>query len=350
MKKDVYLAELKKLKERMDSITNTPFNTYAKVVSLVTMNMRYEKVAFNPKLKEHPYLLTKEIITRTRDQFDNFLDMAFIENKDKKIIEGKSSKKEEKHRELFNEIWDRYGHKDYVEYVDRYIHRIKVNNLERLIRDKRSIDLGCGNGNFCIALLKCGGSFAAGIDYGGKSIVYARNAAKEMGFGKKSDFRHESVYETSYPDDSFDFAIQNGVFHHLDNEANAIKEAGRILKEGGWFWYYTDGGGGISYDLWDTSVYLLRSVPVLFIENILKSMNVSRNKIVHIMDGLSATYAHTSWDKITKKLSSFGFGNFKRLTGGFNTDCDLDRIELDPYGKEKFGEGDLRILCQLIKK
>lgn len=350
MKKDVYLAELGKLRARMDDVRNMPFSMYAKVVSLVMMNMAYEKVAFNPRLKKHPYLLTKEIITHARSQFENFLDIAFIENKYRKIAESKSSKKEEKHRELFNEIWNRYGHKEYMNYVNRYVRRIKVNNLENLIRNKRCIDLGCGNGNFCIALLKCGSSFAAGIDYGEKSIIYARNAAKEMKFDKRADFRHENVYETSYPDNSFDFAIQNGVFHHLNNEVNAIKETRRILKEDGWFWYYTDGEGGISYDLWDTSVYLLRSVPVLFIENVLKTMNVSRNKIVHIMDGLNATYAHTSWSKITKKLSSFGFRNFKRLTGGFDTDFDLDRIEADPYGRDKFGEGDLRVLCQLTDK
>ena len=63
-----------------------------------------------------------------------------------------------------------------------------------------------------------------------------------------------------------------------------------------------------------------------------------------------ATYSRTTWADITKKLNEFGFGNFKRLTGGSQTDFDLDRIESDPYGKEKFGEGDLRILCQLLEK
>lgn len=210
--------------------------------------------------------------------------------------------------------------------------------------------MGCGNGNFCIALLRCGASFAAGVDYGEKSISYARNASRELGLSKKTVFKPESVYKTTFKDNTFDFAIQNGVFHHLNDEEKAIREARRILKKGGWFWYYTDGEGGISYDLWDTSVYILRKVPILFIENVLKSMNVKRDKIVHMMDGLSATYAHTSWDKITQKLARNGFGDFRRLTGGFNTDFDLDRIKVDPYGKEKFGEGDLRILCQLLEK
>jgi len=350
MRKDVYLKDLGRLKKAMDNSANTPFTTYAKVITLVVMNIRYEKVAFNSKLDIHPYLLAKDIITKAVEQFDSMLDAAFINNKDKKIIGTKSRKREEKHRVLFNEIWDRYGHKDYIEYVERYVRRIKVNKLEKAIKGKKCIDLGCGNGNFCIALLKCGARFAFGVDFGKKSIVYAKNAAKQMGYDKEALFKHKSVYDTGFKNSAFDFAIQNGVFHHLDDEVKAIKEAGRILKKGGWFWFYTDGEGGISYDLWDASVHMLRNIPVRFIEDILTSMNVSRNKIVHIMDGLSATYRHTSWDKATKQLASCGFGNFKRLTGGFSTDFDLDRIEADPYGREKFGEGDLRILCQLIRK
>ncbi len=152
MRKEVYLKDLGRLKKAMDNSANTPFTMYAKVITLVVMNIRYEKVAFNSKLDIHPYLLAKDIITKAVEQFDSMLDAAFINNKDKKIIGTKSRKREEKHRVLFNEIWDRYGHKDYIEYVERYVRRIKVNKLEKAIKGKKCIDLGCGNGNFCIAL------------------------------------------------------------------------------------------------------------------------------------------------------------------------------------------------------
>jgi len=350
MRKSIYLDELRKLAKRMEDMPNTPYAMYAKVVTLVTINMRYEKVAFRSDLKKHPFLLARDIVKDARSQFAAFIDASFIEADEKRAPGDKSRKKEKKHRQLFDEIWNRYGKKDYKRYVDRYSYRIDVNGLAGLVKGKRCIDMGCGNGNFCIALLKRGAAFAAGVDYGNKSISYARNAAREFGMKDRTLFKCATVYDTGFKDNMFDFAIQNGVFHHLDNEDMAIAETRRIMKKGGWLWYYTDGEGGISPDLWDKSVYLLRKVPVLFIENILKSMNIKPNKIVHIMDGLSATYAHTSWKKITEKLSSFGFGNFRRLTGGFDTDFDLDRIEADPYGKEKFGSGDLRVLCQLVEK
>jgi hypothetical protein len=49
-------------------------------------------------------------------------------------------------------------------------------------------------------------------------------------------------------------------------------------------------------------------------------------------------------------LGKAGFGNFTRLTDGFGTDFGLDVIEADSYGREKFGEGDLRVLAQLVEK
>ena len=346
--KKVYMPEVMKLRKLMDKTPNTSFTIFAKVVTLVTMNMRYEKVAFNRRIKRHPYLLTRTIVADAIRQFESLIECAFIESSNKILHDTKSKRKELKHLDLFNELWNRYEDDQYRQYIDRYVMRIKINKLQPLIKGRRCIDLGCGNGNFCFALLEQGAALAAGIDYGAKSVAFATNWAKRHAIADRVDFKVATVYKTGYPKASFDFAIQNGVFHHLDNEDRAIREAARILKPGGWFWYYTDGEGGISYDLWDNSVHILREVPVRYIESILNQMNVSRSKIVHIMDGLQATYAHTSWNEITKRLSRLGFGNFKRLTGRTATDMDLDVIAADPYGRAKFGEGDLRILAQRI--
>jgi ubiquinone/menaquinone biosynthesis C-methylase UbiE len=348
--KKAYRVSLGRLKRLMDRYGNTPFYMWAKVVTLATMNMRYEKIAFNPDLTAHPYLLTKGIIQDALLQFQALADIGFIESEQKEPGKGKSTRMEEKHLELFDEIWDRYNPPEFERYVERYRLRLRINNLTELVRGKSCIDLGCGNGVFCFALIDEGAGFATGIDFGAKNIQYAQRMAKQRGLKAKTDFHCRTVYETGFPDGSFDFAIQNGVFHHLDDLDRALRETRRILSQGGWFWYYTDGEGGISYDLWDASVELLKEVPVLFIQDVLGSMNVSADKIVHLSDGLSATYKHTRWRRITKKLADHGFGNFRRLVGGFPTDFDLDRIESDPYGTDKFGEGDLRILCQLVTK
>jgi ubiquinone/menaquinone biosynthesis C-methylase UbiE len=345
MDKTRYLSELKALAEAMQAVPNTPYGMWAKVVTLAVLNMRYERIAFNRQLAEHPYPLTERLAADARRQFATLADAAHIEDPTPPVGGTKSDQKEAKHEELFNEIWDRYDQEAFRKYVARYVHRITINDLS--IAGKACVDLGCGNGVFCFALLECGAASATGVDFGARSIAYAQRVVPARGH---AEFRCATVYDTGFPDDTFDVAVQNGVFHHLDDEDRAVREVARILKVGGGMWYYTDGEGGISYDLWDASVAMLRDVPVLVIEQVLESMHIRREKIVHLMDGLSATYAHTSWDAMTARLARFGFGEFRRLRGGFDTDCDPDVIEADRYGREKFGEGDLRIWCRLLSK
>ena len=64
------------------------------------------------------------------------------------------------------------------------------------------------------------------------------------------------------------------------------------------------------------------------------------------MDGSSATYLHADYEEVTDMLSNAGFHNFRRLTGATSTDFDLDVVESVPFGTEKFGSGDIRVLSQ----
>ena len=50
-----YLKELDALAKLMEEVEQTPYTNFAKVLVLTTMNMRYEKIAFNKKIKTHPY-------------------------------------------------------------------------------------------------------------------------------------------------------------------------------------------------------------------------------------------------------------------------------------------------------
>lgn len=101
--------------------------------------------------------------------------------------------------------------------------------------------------------------------------------------------------------------------------------------------------------MWDASLFILRDVPHDFTLGALDKLNLETGKRYHLGDGLNAVYRHTSWDEITSRLSRFGFGNFRRLIGGFPTDFDHDVIMADKYGREKFGEGDLRLLAQKLQ-
>ncbi len=350
IEKQTYMESLGRLSQTMKAVGNTPFSIFAKVVSLTSMNMRYEKIAFNMDLPDHPYVLTNRIIQDALVQFESMMDMAFIESEDKRIDRIKSRRLEEKHEALWQEIWSRHSEEEFDEFVEWKTRRLDINNLGQFIENSNCVDFGCGNGSFSFALLKNGAKSVTGVDFGEKSIMYAKMMAKKKKLEHRFVFNMAQVYDTELSDTSFDFAVSNGVFHHLSekNIVKAVKEVARVLKKGGWFWYYIDGKNAISMDLWDMSVDILKDVDVLYIEKVLNAMNVKRNKIVHLMDGLSATYRHSTWDEMTAMLSEHGFGNFRRISGGTDTDLDPDRIAMDQFGKEKFGEGDLRVLCQRI--
>lgn len=347
--REVYRVSLNKFLDTLNSYKSSKLVDFAKVISLVNMNMRYEKIAFDLDLQSHPYLLTNEIIAASKEMFLSLASLDFIEGSNKKN-EEKTTDLVEKHKELWQEIWDRYDPEEFEEYIDLYRNRIQVNSIHDIIKGKDCVDFGCGNGVFCFALLDEGANSATGIDFGTNSIRFAQKVAQEKNLVSKVSFIEEDVIKTSLEDNSFDFAIANGVFHHLHMEDmdKALCEVNRVLKKDGWFWYYTDGSNMIGMDLWDMSVDALKGVNVIFIENVLECMNVSQPKIAHVMDGLTATYIHDDWENVTQQLRRCGFDNFKRIIGGAPWDMDHDVIERDPYGIEKFGSGDLRILCQKV--
>lgn len=345
-----YLKDLEALKRFADTIPNTPLMAMAKIHVMIQVNMRYERVMVDRDVKVHPYLLTERILQDALVSLKAWRDASFIEDPDAKPLRRGKVKMEENHQALFQALWVKFTAEDYVDRVARYTRRLKINGLaDGFLKGKRCIDFGCGHGNFAHALLKAGAAYVLGVDYGASSIAYSKAARDRLGVpASKLDFVQEQVYKVSQPSESFDFAIQNGVFHHLDDEDSAYREVHRVLKPGGWFWIYTDGQGAISHDLWDLALHVLRDIPSEHIVATLGTMGLSVGKRYHLGDGLNAIYRHTTWEALTARLSKLGFGEFKRLTGGFPTDFDHDAIAADRWGREKFGSGDLRLLARKV--
>lgn len=345
-----YLKALDHLKALADTLQDTPMMAAAKVRALVLLNMRYERLMVDRNLSSHPYPLVERLVEEAAGHLAAWKEIAFIEDPAAKPLARSNRPMEENHHDLFQALWVKFSASDYERRIDRYTHRLKINGLaDGLLRGKRCIDFGCGHGNFAHALLRVGATYVRGIDYGESSIAYAKAARDRLGVpAARLEFAEESVYQVASPDASFDFAIQNGVFHHLEDEDTAYREVARVLKRGGQLWIYTDGAGAISHDLWDASVYILRRVPSEHIVQLLADLGLETGKRYHLGDGLNAIYRHTTWEALTTRLEKLGFGNFRRLKGGFPTDFDHDVIDADRYGPEKFGSGDLRLLAEKL--
>lgn len=99
-----------------------------------------------------------------------------------------------------------------------------------VLKDKKVIDVGCGDGVYTNDLYECGKpKLIIGTDLAEKAVVEAeKKYGKE---DKKISFKTESCYEISYPGKSFDIAIARGLLHHLDEPKKAIKEMFRVADE-----------------------------------------------------------------------------------------------------------------------
>jgi ubiquinone/menaquinone biosynthesis C-methylase UbiE len=323
------------------------FFTKNLINELVLLNLKIEKILFNKKNNlGNPVFVTYKLLYELKERLKELLNLKSFSDDEKKV-NIKKFYREISHKNLFQDLWTNFNLQEYLnERIKRYSKRIEINKLQNLIADKKIIDFGCGHGNFLVACHLFKAKYCLGIDFGDKSIKYANKIISALKLDKKKiRFKIGSVYKTFQKDNSFDFAIQNGVFHHLDNEKKAYQEAHRVLKKGGYFFIYTDGGGGIRDIILDMSQKILKDIDKNFINNSIRSLGLTTNKEYHLGDGLNAEYRHTNLSKLKKKLEKIGFYNFRQLNGGMKTDFDKPFYK-DKFFAEKFGSGDLRVLCQ----
>lgn len=344
--RSIYRKELSALQELAGDLPSNKFTLFGLVNVLSLLILSWEKNMVNRSLKEHPYILACELVKKSAENLNTLGDLNAIAYQGKNNNEIKHLTMEEYHRELFQDLWTKFSNQDYQERIEQYVFRLKLNKLSTFIQGKRCIDFGCGHGNFAHALINSGASYALGIDYGEESISYCKNIAKTLGT-KDIEFEVQTVYDTGREDSSFDFAVQNGVFHHVDSEEKAYKEVYRNLKPGGWFWIYTDGIDSIQGEIQDAAARILSKFPFTEVGAVLDTMGLSIGKRYHLGDSLQATYRHTNLADFLGRLKDYGFGNSRRLSGGYLTDSDGTSLE-DPWSIEKFGSGDIRLLVQKV--
>lgn len=100
--------------------------------------------------------------------------------------------------------------------------------LEKFIGEKKLkiLDIGCGTGAI-MDYLKNKGHEVFGVDMSDEALKYcqAKGLAVEIGKADRVDF----------PDGYFDVVLSLDVLEHLDNDQEAVNEARRLLKKGGFF-------------------------------------------------------------------------------------------------------------------
>jgi len=94
------------------------------------------------------------------------------------------------------------------------------------------LDIGTGTGRM-LELFGPRVDYAEGIDRSHDMLAVARANLQQSGLDNCT-VRQADIYQLPFPDGSFDAVTANQVLHYLDLPAQAIDEAARVLKPGGW--------------------------------------------------------------------------------------------------------------------
>ena len=99
----------------------------------------------------------------------------------------------------------------------------------------RAIDIGCGTGTNVITLAEHGWS-VIGIDFARRAIEIAKRKAQRAKV--QADLRVGDATQLVGIDGPFDFALDMGCFHGIENRAGYLTQLSRVLaSEGHWLMY-----------------------------------------------------------------------------------------------------------------
>lgn len=124
-----------------------------------------------------------------------------------------------------------------------------------LIRDKTVIDFGCGEGDQCLELVRCGARKVIGIDIRDNLLEQAAKKATAAGLNDQCEFRNST-------DAKADIIISLDSFEHfgdpaavLDTMYDLLKPGGQALISFGPTWYHPLGGHLFSVFPWAHLVF-----------------------------------------------------------------------------------------------
>lgn len=188
----------------------------------------------------------------------------------------------------------------------------------------RVLDVGCGGGHLTNFLAQKG-HLVTGIDLSEPSLEIAKSLDKTGSV----DYRKADAYKLPYPDGSFDVVCAMDIIEHVENPALLIKEASRVLKKGGLFFFHTFNRNLMSYFIVIKGVeWLFPNAPPrmhvypLFVKpEELKAFCESEKLSVQEMKGVHAQFNNKSFWKMVftgKVDSNFRFVFSSSLRTGYS--------------------------------
>lgn len=121
---------------------------------------------------------------------------------------------------------------DYAIKLDPFQKRL-IDSIE--IKNKRVLDLGCGQGIWSYYMGKKNPDKVTGLDIAPDSIETAKRNFQNLNTEYPVEFELYDGLTIPFKDNSFDVIFSIGVIHHAADDSKVTEEAHRILAPGGLF-------------------------------------------------------------------------------------------------------------------
>ena len=344
----------KKMNDLVSLINSKKKNKLTFLGSLYSLT--YLTTSIEPILQDaknqNPEKVIGNNIDRAKTIFKAFDFLSNYSSNNDHVKREKNKSFHKMHENLWQKIWPEYSSfQDYDKLVEYRGKRLDFNKIKKQFFNKDIIDLGCGNGSISMALLKRGAKSATGIDFGKDNILTAEKWVRKYKFHKRARFKKFDILKFTSKK-KYDFVVCSAVLHHLKNKKElniALKKISKLCNEGAFFYFFIRGTGGIRYFIQDCCIKCFKDISAESIREELINMNISREKITHLVDWYKAIYLQTKPEYIISKLKKLKFSEFKRLKGPHKNDMDINQINTHIKSSFKFGTGELRYICQFNK-
>jgi len=244
--------------------------------------------------------------------------------------------------DIYTTLWDQFDSETMLIESKKLIeNRIPKDIINKYIKDKIVLDMGCGSGRFSIALALLGAKKVIAVDLFAQSYKYAKQIAIEKNLN--IEFIETSFHNLPFEHEIFDFVFSNGTLHHSTSIQKSLKELYRVLKKDHKAFLYLYADKGIFWNTRKEMRNIFTEIPIEYTNLVLQTMGLPKNRFFFADLWHVPIESHTTTNKLLELFKSCKLKHNKVIS---KNKFDLDNALLND--KEEFkimwGDGEHRYI------